>query len=311
MEFQLTALSELHFPRDEWKWLRRPLAYHPSPDFFLWAARVNGALWAWTPMGSDLEGSASSACQAVGAKVPVLVLESDGGELTAHGFYLKTAFTAVAPADVEWVAALDVLQNRLGHDPAAAGLPPLWKEALEAAGLAPHLGALGQRGRYFFLTQAERQTVFEKKWDLAALELLETWNAPLREAFLEAVRRWNVTAAQVKEASNHVLILSRKVGEAAALRVLKSEFTSAETFRSALLHTAQPELASLSQARIEKLRGLNLPPRTAIFGDPSFEKDVLKLTHTPRTMGDFQAFKTWIENTETAEKIRALLEIYQ
>jgi hypothetical protein len=93
--------------------------------------------------------------------------------------------------------------------------------------------------------------------------------------------------------------------------VLGGAFNNAEEFRMALFRTAQPELATLSQRRIELLRSLGAPPRSSVFADPSFESEIIKITHNPRKLVDFELFKQWIADPATTEKIRALLEIYQ
>lgn len=314
MKLETLELSALRFPKAEWKWMRPSVNYpttpESAPDAFLWAANVRGAdgtaeLWAWHPSGSDLSNGFSS------MRTRVLVLETDGSELAAHGLYLKTTFSHTPAQDVEWVAALDVLGKRLGVDPATQGMPKYWREALEASKLEPHLGVLAQRSRYLFLTDDERKLVFDKRWDLSTFEMAETLSAELRRQLIVAARHWNLTASNVKEALNYAIMLARKLGDKAAMSMLAGNFKSSEEFRTAVMRMAQPELAQLSQKRIEMLRGLHLPPRTSVFGDPSFEKDVLKLTHTPRNISDFEAFKEWVETPELIEKMRELLEIYQ
>ena len=309
MELQTVDLASLHFPRTEWKWLRASARYPTSPetapDAFLWAARVGDALWAWHPEGSDLSTGFA------GMKTRVLILATDGSEIAAHGLYLKTSFFTKSARDVEWVAALDVLAQRLGVDLAQKGLSLYWREALEASGLEAHLGILAQRGRYMFLTQSERQVLFDKNWDLSTFEMLETVNVELRGHLIEAIRRWNLTAANAKEAINNVMMMTRKLGEKAAITMVTGQFKSTEEFRVSLMRMAQPELAQLSQKRLETLRSLHMPARTSVFGDPTFEKDVLKITHTPRNIGDFESFKQWVEDPELTEKMRELLEIYQ
>lgn len=309
MDLQILDYSELYFPRKEWRWLRPSVRYsadlNSAPDSFVWAAHVQGKLWAWHPRGADIESLQPA------TKVRVLVLKTDGSELQAHGLYLKTAFTSASAQDVEWVSAIQVLIERFQLDLANSGLPFFWKEALEASGLEPHLGVLAQRSRYVFLTDDERQLIFDRRWDMASLELLETMNLEVRKNLTAALRKWNLSANQSKEAANYVLILFKKLGEKAVFTVLGGNYKNAEEFRLALLRTAQPELAVLSQKRIDRLRALHMPPRTSVFGDPSFEKDVLKITHTPRTTGDFEAFKDWVMEPGLSEKIRELLEIYQ
>lgn len=308
MQLQTLDLTSLHFPREEWKWLRPSVRFatdiKQAPDAFLWATRVAEKLWAWHPSGAGLNNDPA------GLKSRVLVLDTDGTELEAHGLYLKTAFAWQKAHDTEWVAALAVLNLRLNHD-IAQTLPPHWGSALESCGLAQHLGPLAQRGRYAFLSQAELQLLFDKGWDLATFELFETMSAELRTSLLAAVQHWNLSASMTKETANYVIMLSRKLGEKAALSMVNGKFKSVEEFRSGVMRMAQPELAHLSQKRLELLRGLHLPPRTSVFGDPSFEKDMLKLTHTPRNTGDFEAFKQWINDPALLVKVRELLEIYQ
>ncbi len=277
-----------------------------AADLFLWAAKVEGKLWAWHPRGSDIDSATPST-----QKVRVLVLDTDGHELAAHGLYLKTIFTALPAHDVEWAVALQVLTDRLNYQAAEQGLPRYWKEALEACGLEPHLGILAQRGRYGFLNEAEQRHLAEKRWDLATFEMLESMAPPVRTAFLTAIQKWNLSAQQTKEALNFAMILAKKISEKAALSVLANPFKNAEEFRMALFRTAQPELATLSQKRIEMLRNLMLPPRSSVYGDPAFESDLLKITHTPRKMSDFESFKYWVADPETTEKLKQLLEIYQ
>lgn len=246
-------------------------------------------------------------------RVRVLVLRTDASETAAHGLYLKTSFTALPAQDVEWVSALEVFTSRLNGklESESKRLPLYWKEAFQACGLEPHFGVLGQRLRYKFLTEQERKLLFEKRWDLSTFEILETVKPEIRQDFILAIRRWNLSANQTKEASTLLILLLKKLGEGAAKKVLRNPFNSAEQFRATLLATAQPELASLSNKRIEMLRGLHLPPRSSVYGDPSFERDGLKITHAPRNMSDFEAFKTWIIDPELETKLRALLEIYQ
>jgi len=309
VELKTLEFSSLYFPRTEWKWLRSGFAlYTAAPDSFVWAARVGDQLWAWHPHGGVptlSDGSADS------TKVRVLLLQTGGSEIEAFGLCLKTTFQVQPALDVEWVSALDVLEHRFKHDVVERGLPVHWAEAIKACGLEPHLGILAQRRRFVFLSDEERTLLFEKRWELATLELIETLPTELRPVFVEAIRRWNVSSQQTKEALNLVLILQRKFGEKTTRTVLENKFKSTDEFRTGLMSTAQPELAALSQKRIERLRGLRLPPRTAIFSDPSFEKDILKLTHNPRHIGDFEAFKSWVADEDVTRKMKELLEIYQ
>jgi hypothetical protein len=309
LELREIDLSTIHFPRKEWRWLRPSIAYPKQPglepDAFLWAARVGQELWAWHPLGGDIDFKAWP------TRSRVIILATDGSELEAFGLYLKTTFRARPGLDVEWVAAIQVLRERLNYDPAERGLPPHWDQALAACELSAHLGALATRARFTFLTQEELQLLFDKRWDPATLELLPAIPEKLRPLFVAAARRWNLSAAHAKECLNFVMILCKKLGEKAAQRLLENEFANPEEFRTTLFRTAQPELATLSQKRIETLRALKVPPRSSVFGDPSFESDILKITHTPRRITDFDMFKEWVNDPEVARLMKELLEIYQ
>lgn len=311
MELLTVDVTALHIPAREWRWLRPAVhisVVKSAPVGFLWGARVGDAIWAWHPRGYSLDVAGMS----VDAKVRVLLLKTDHSECEAHGLFLRTTFEAQPAHDVEWVAALQTLTQRLGWDPTSRGLPPHWKEALEACGLEPHLGVLAQRNRYAFLNEQEEQLVFERRWDLATLELLESLTAEVRAQFIASAKRWNLTAGHAKEALNFALILSRKMSDKTALTVLSATtYKNAEEFRMALFRTAQPELATLTQKRIQLLRSLNAPARSSVYGDPSFESDILKITHNPRKLVDFEVFRAWIAEAETLDKIRELLEIYQ
>lgn len=313
MELHKVEVAALHFPHKEWRGLR-PLVHlstvKAAPDGFLWGARVGDALWAWHPYGYaiDTEGLKAD------ARVRVLLLnsdQSDQSELEAHALYLKTIYAASAAQDAEWVAALQVLDDRLGWNPAEKGLPKWWKEALEACGLEPHLGVLAQRQRYTFLNLTELKLVFDKRWDLSTFDLLETLSPFIRDKFVQTMIRWGLSAGHTKEALNFTLILVRKMGEKTAKTILDNPFKNVDEFRTGLFRVAQPELASLAQKRIELLRTMNLPPRCSVFGDPSFENDVIKVTHMPRKLVDFDRFKDWVNDPETADKMRELLEIYE
>lgn len=313
MKLEVFDFNDLYFPRGEWQWLRHPLRYEAeSPDSFVWGVKLStGRIVAWNRNGSDFENGFTGMKVRTLLLEPALPLKDSNEELVAFGLYLKTSFEYSSPIDVEWTAALSVLERHFNYSVSRNGFPPYWKEALKAAGLEPHLGVLASRNRYLFLNHKERQTLFDKRWELASFELLETLLPALREALLDCLLQWNLSSGQAKEAVNLVGILERKFGEKSALKILKSNFKSAEEFRTTLMRTAQPELAFLSQSRIDQLRSLQLPPRTSVFGDPSFEKDGIKITHSPRSISDFQEFKEWVENPEILQKIKALLEIYQ
>ena len=111
---------------------------------------------------------------------------------------------------------------------------------------------------------------------------------PARAAWIFGGRKPGQHGDQAKEALNFVMILFKKMGEKTVRTVLASTQKTAEEFRMALMRTAQPELSALSQKRIEMLRALRVPARTSIYGDPAFESDLLKITHTPRKLADFE-----------------------
>lgn len=308
MKLQYLPLKALHFPESEWAWLRKPAAFESSPDFFLWAAPIAGKdrLWAWHPLGGAVTGADPS--QAVALLIPAA---GEISELETFGLCLKTTFTARAPQEAEWVAALKTLAEHFRHDVARDGLPPYLADAMTAAGLEPHLGALAGRERFRFLQRDELEFLFERRWDPSCLELLESMPADTRKLTVEALARWNLTAQQSKETCGGVVSVLRKLGEKAARTLLTGGYGSAEEFRATLSRTAQPELFALSEARIQKLRALKAPPRTSVYSDPSFENDALKITHMPRGIADIERFKDWISDAVVLEKFRALFEIYE
>lgn len=299
------SFEALYFPRKEWQWLRTSSRYEDAPDSFVWTAKVQGQNWAWSPRGGSLSNSFD------GMKLNAIELETDGSELAAYGLYLKTSFIASPPQDIEWTNAIDVLEKRIGWSLASKGLAPHWKEALQNAGLEPHTGTLAQRAKYLSLTAEERQFCFDKRWDASCFDLFGALTQPVRTATLEAIRRLQVNGNHAKDVSNFALILSKRAGEKAALDLLTRPFKNADELRLSLFRVAQPELARLSDERIDKLRRLHLPPRTSVFGDPTFEKDILKITHTPRSAMDWENFKEWVERPEILEKIKDLLDLYQ
>ncbi|MBI2605913.1 MAG: hypothetical protein HYW49_07520 [Deltaproteobacteria bacterium] len=312
MKLQYLPFKALHFPASEWTWLRKPVPFESAPDFFLWAAPIarSDRLWAWHPLGGGVTGAVTGADpdQAIPFLVPA---GEEISELEAFGLYLKTTFTARAPQEAEWIAALKTLSEHFHHDVARDGLPPYFADAMKAAGLEPHLGALAGRERFRFLDRAELEFLFERRWDPSCLELLESMPAETRRLAVEAIARWNLTAQQSKEICGGIVSVLRKLGEKAARTLLTGNYGSPEEFRATLSRTAQPELFALSEARIQKLRDLKAPPRTSVYSDPSFENDAIKITHTPRGIADIEYFKEWISDPAVLEKFRALFAIYE
>ena len=306
MELKTLLFQDLHFPSDEWQWLRSPVRYTDAPDSFLWATTVNSKCYAWSNKGTTLLNGFTD------QKLSVLHLPNRSDtEAEAFGLYIKTSFAAQTPHDVEWVNALSVLDQRRLWDPVNQGLPPFWADALIEAGLEPHLGTLSQRSRYLMLTLDEKQHCYNHRWDPSAFDLTSALPNSVREAFLQSIKQYKFSANQTKESSNFVLLLVKKFGEKSALNILSQKHKGFEELRLSLFRLAQPELARLSEERISKLRKLHLPPRTSVFGDPSFESSALKITHNPRSSSDWEAFKEWVERPEVLEKIKDLLDLYQ
>jgi hypothetical protein len=305
VQLKVVPLHQLYFPKERWQWLRASQTVSKDDDFFVWGVELDSKIWAWTKSGSELISENSS------LEIPVLIVNANNSELEAHGLYLKTTFESKSAQDIEWQCALDVLKNTLKYSILESGLPRYWESALQACDLNAHLGTLSQRGKFSFFTIEERQFLFHKRWDPSSLELFESLNIDLRSLFLKKVSELNISANQTKESVQHLTILFRKFGENSAKNVLNNSYKSAEEFRLALFRIAQPELASLSEERLTLLRSLKLPPRTAVFGDPSFEKDIIRITHTPRNMSDYETFKDWITDPALEEKFNDLFEIYQ
>lgn len=309
-------LKDLIFPAERWNWLRAPFEVNASaPDLFVWGYQVGEKIIAWGPQGN--------APLSLDHKLPVFLLNPDASpklsttddlihqELCAFGLYLKTSFQAQAPQDVEWVNALIITEQTLGHDFTEKGLAPYWDQALKAAGQEPHISRIATRMKFSFLSVAERQFLFQKKWDPAYLEFFEHLPLVVREAALRCFLKYNISANSAREISNFLMINQKRYGEQAVLNILGKEHKSSEEFRHSLFCLAQPELARLADERVSMLRGLRIPPRTSVFGDPSFEKDILKITHTPRVTSDWESFKDWVNNAETTKKIDELLDLYQ
>lgn len=302
MRLQLCDQSALHYPRQEWLWLRAATRLSAvGADSFIYGVELDGKIWAWHPNGAEAHFTGT---------IPVLILENVATEIEAHGLYLKTTFERTAGQDAEWSAAIRVAEKRFGQD-FAKGLPPFWNEALRACGLEAHLGVLAHRAKFHFLTIEELQFLYDQRWDPMSFELFENLRLDVRQAFLKAIINLRLSATHVKECASHLILMIKKFGEPAALKVLANPYKSGEELRTGLMRTAQPELASLSDERIKQLRALKAPPRTSVFGDPSFEQDGIKITHSPRDISDFEEFKAWVERPDIQDKIKSLLEIYQ
>ncbi|HRK01439.1 MAG TPA: hypothetical protein PLH57_02140 [Oligoflexia bacterium] len=310
LQLQYHSLVELNFPNREWMWLRKPVL--PSeqttgaPDFYLLGVKCDQRSFVWTRNGAAL----TDTNQGASITVPVLFFKPVDDELTAYLTYVKTAFQAVQPLEVEWVRVLKTLKEQFQVD-LAKGIPALLAATLANAGLEAHLGVLANRAKYTFLTSLELEFLYEKKWDPSVFELFESISVELREAALKALQTWSISAANAKDLLQSLLFLSRKTSAETAIKILSSTYKTGDDLRIAIFHSAQPELARLSRERIERLRALSVPPRTSVFGDPSFESDQLKISHNPKTIGDFEAFKQWVSDPTTTERLRQLLEIYQ
>lgn len=306
MQLQWIAPSQLYFPVQEWKILRGEQSLTAAPDFFLWGYQPSseGKTWCWTSKGKAL------APLPFIEKIPVLLLQPSS-DLEAFGLYLKISFQSSPALDVEWVSAIDVLKMNFHYAIEEQGLPPYWKEALEASHLSPHAGALVQRAKYLFLSPIERQFLFDKRWDLATFELIEILELSLRQQILTTIQKWNFSAQQSKEIISWSIQLQKKIGGLSVGKLLIQDYENADELRSRLQMIAQPEFAQLTQKRIELLRSLKVPQRTSVYGDPNFEKDLLRITHTPRNLADFEIFKNWVIDAQTKEKIFTLLEFYQ
>jgi len=332
VKLRFVSKGEIYFPAEEWLWIRPSISYVDAGDSFLWGIESNifshshsslsrlhsvnvqaanvpadyapdNKLWVWHPTGGTV------LYESLPETIPVLCLQAPD-EISAYGLYLKTSFRSLEPIDVEWVVALKVLQNRFLFDPTTKGLPPFWKETLIQTRLEPHLGFLAQRARYFFLSTQECVHLYRKRWDLNIFEILETWPMNIREKFLVVIQKWDLSAQQTKEDSYNLHLLIKKLGIKPTETFLNNTFKNVEEFRTSLTRMAQPELSKLSELRIDKLRALKLPPRTTVFGDPTFEKDALKITHTPRHVRDFELFKDWVVDPVVIEKVKDLLEVY-
>lgn len=305
LSLQYQPLAALKFPKSEWKWLRQtPEFLSADAHSFVYAIRSGETLWCWTPRGSSLSNNGD-------VSVPVLILGDAPDEATAFLTYVKIAFQGQSPIEVEWVWALKNLKEIFNRDISSTGIPDLLSATLRNAGLEPHLGVLANRARYTFLNDNELQFLFQKKWDPNTFELIESIDTSVRAAFLSTLQQWPLSSGHAKELLQSTLFLTRKLGAEIALKILNTKYKSADELRMAVFHSAQPELARLSQIRLERLRALAVPPRTSVFGDPSFESDQLKISHNPKSIGDFEAFKNWVADPQTTERLRQLLEIYQ
>lgn len=303
LELKTIAKDQVQFPNNEWKWLRLDEAYENSPDFFLWAAQFKDKLYCWSQKGGHVINLPD--------KVPVLFLGDQPTELECYGLYLLTSFRAVPGNEVEWINVLDVLTNFFNFKPSEENLGPQIEKALKLSRYEPHFGLLANRAKFLFLSFEEKKFLYQKNWDPQTFELFESMSEQCRSSFLKVLQNLPLSSNHVKEAANHLLIYNRKFGEKATQQYLGLNHKSAEDFRQGLLATAQPELATLTRIRIERLRNLQLPPRTSVFGDPTFEKDGVKITHTPRNIGDFTLFCDWASDEKTKFRIKELLEIHQ
>lgn len=244
-------------------------------------------------------------------KIQILILDSDLSEIEAFGNFLRFSFASPkVPLEAEWVKILKVYKEYFKLDLAKDGIPPHLMQILKQCQLEPHLGVLTNRARFQFLTFEELNFLTNKKWDPACFELFEAMPSELRAALFTIAKHESMTAQLMKEISNNALTISKKLSLKAALTLLQSPKQILDDIRVSLFRTAQPELYSMSEERIQKLRALKAPPRTIVFGDPSFETDGIRITHTPRNIQDFERFKNWIENEEIADQFKSIFEFY-
>ncbi len=310
-QFRSAKFSELYFPAQNWRFVRESKRLEETPDAFLWACSFpqkstkHSELWAWHPKGTLVTNGYDDRV------IPLHVMKV-GSELEAFGLFLKTSFSAESPIEIEWVNALHVLEQHFKYDFSSKKLPPYWEFALTEAGLEPHLSSLTEHGKFVGLTLEESQFIYQKKWEPSVFELALSLTDEVRGAILEVIKRFGISAIHSKEVFNWALLLSKKFSPKSALDIIaQKKFQSGDELRVSLFNVAQPELSRLSELRIDKLRRLYLPPRTSVFGDPSFENDTLKITHTPRSVSDWEAFKEWVERSEVTAKIKDLLDLYQ
>lgn len=241
----------------------------------------------------------------------ILILDSNLSEIEAFGYFLLFSFASPrVPLEAEWVRILKIYKEYFKLDLAKAGIPPHLMQVLKQCNLEPHLGVLTNRARFQFLTFEEINFLSNKKWDPTCFELFEAMNPTLRTALFLIANHESMTAQLMKEISNNALTISKKLSLKAALTLLQSPKQILDDIRASLFRTAQPELYSMSEERIQKLRALKAPPRTIVFGDPSFETDGIRITHTPRNIQDFERFKNWIEDEEMNDQLKSIFEFY-
>ncbi len=245
-------------------------------------------------------------------KINVLLIDTNQTEIDAFGMFLKYTFqTPKVPLEAEWAKILKIYKEHFNLDLSKDGIPPHLLTTLRQCGLEPHLGVLTNKARFQFLSFEELHFLIEKKWDPTSFELFETMPAELRSALFQIAHHDSMSAQLTKEFANHSLTITRKLSLKAALTLLQSPKQNIDDIRTSLFRTAQPELYSMSEERIQKLRGLKAPARTVVFGDPSFESDGIRITHTPRNLQDLELFKSWIDNDEIMEKFKSIFEFYQ
>ncbi len=299
---------QLVVPTDAWSLLPPAEALLPTdaaPTLFLWGAAIGEEVWAWTASGAPWTATEDTAA------LPLLMpsLPSDAApELCAYGLYLLAAFSRRPAQPVEWVHALSLLRERFHWDIATKKLPPLWPEALKAAGLEPDLKTLLPFQPFTALNLAEKRLLFAQSWHPLALESVEQLPTAVRATLLQALSIGSFTEEAARECVHSILQIQKRYGDKAATEVLGKTQGSGDSLRSSLTRIAQPELARLSDDRIALLRSLHLPPRTAVHGDPHFERDTLKITFVPQSLGDWETFKDWVVDENTADKMRELLE---
>lgn len=261
--------------------------------------------YTWSLNGRPLLPSGSDAIQ-------VILLKEVPSELEAYLTWFE--FSARQQAghmhESEWIALLKVLHERFQFDFLNQPLPKQVQQALEWNGLAGHLGALINRSKLKFFSLTELRFFYEKKWDPNNFETVELLDGLTRQRYFECIEKLQCSMQAAKEILQHTCVIARK-SDLKLINRLLTEAKTADDLRRLLAATANPELTAMSHTRLERLRALKVPPRTSVFGDPSFENDVIKITFQPRNIADFDSFKDWINNESTRERLKMLIEIYQ
>jgi hypothetical protein len=284
----------------------------PSPAFGVRVRQQEKIVYyAWSLYGTPLKAPLSAANSDT---TPIIILKEVSSELEAYltWFEFGARQQAGHMHESEWIALLKVLYERFQFDFLNQPLPKQIQKALEINGLAGHLGALINRSKLKFFSLAELRFFYQKKWDPNSFETVELLDSSTRQLYFACLEKLQCSMQAAKEILQHTCLIARKSELKLINRLLtNSEAKPADDFRRLLAATANPELTAMSHTRLERLRALKVPPRTSVFGDPSFENDVIKITFQPRNIADFDSFKDWVNSESTRERLKMLIEIYQ